>query len=569
MILDVTPTRRIWWPALLLAAAGHSLALGAAPLWKPQDVVLDAADAHPWWEFPVRGIFRHDTTGEEQGVEGFWDGERRWVVRFAPSRAGAWTYRTVSADRGLDGQQGRLEVSAPAAAELTRNPNLRGPVRIGPGGRYFTFGDGTPFFLLADTVWAVNTARCGLGNNEDGPFFRYLADRETKGFTAVLMQYFHGYGDYPESPGHGNEGGPAFPERDVTRLNPDHFRGLDRRMHALWQRGLVAAINTTWWGKTNQCLFKPEDARRISAYCAVRYAAFNALWSLSGEYQYAFRDCGWTPEDFTALGQSVQAHNPWRRPLSIHPSGQTGWTPPHNSQSSRPFHGQRWLDHHWLQTGQSRDRVFNIITRLEENRALEPAMPVFVSEAWYESALDLDSAYHMRWQVWTAFLNGAAGYGYGAYGLWQFYDPADPTGDKGKPAKDVVPWSDAIKLPGSGQLQHARRLLESLEWWKLAPARGRLRLNGAPNPLPTRADLSPPQAAAIRGQAIVAYVPRGNARRDLTLTLDSSAVRTARWFDPRTGRFSGEPIAVPAGDSWLIPARPVPDEDWVLLLSNS
>jgi hypothetical protein len=134
---------------------------------------------------------------------------------------------------------------------LERNPNLRGQVRVAKAGRHFEFADGTPFLLLADTLWAANTARCGLGEREDGPFYQYLADRAAKGFTAILMQYFHGYGDYPDAPGHRNEGGHTFLDRDVTRLNPAHFQSLDTRMRALWSRGFVALIPATWWGKPN------------------------------------------------------------------------------------------------------------------------------------------------------------------------------------------------------------------------------------------------------------------------------------------------------------------------------
>lgn len=578
-------TPRLWVPApvaakwlfvgALLMGGGPSgarmaAAQGAVLLWRPHDLVLEAAADYPWWEFPVRGIFRHDTTGAQVSVEGFWDGGRRWVVRFAPAQPGRWSYRTVSADAGLGERRGQLDIAVPSAADLDRNPNFRGPIRVSPAGRHFVRGDGTPFFLLADTAWAANTARCGLGENEEGPFFQYLADRKAKGFSTILMQYFHGYGDYPDSPGHRNEGGyPFSPRRDVTRLNPEHFRHLDARLLGLWDRGFVAAINATWWGKTKQCRFKPEDAQRIVAYCSVRYGAFNALWSVSGEYQYVFKDCGWQPADITRLGEVAQAHNPWRRPLSVHPSARLDWPAPHNVQSSRPFHGEPWLDHHWLQTGQTLDRLYNIVTRLPENRVLEPAAPVFLSEASYESARDPERAYHARWQVWTAFLNGAAGFGYGADGIWQFYDPADPQGETGKDVKDVVPWREALRQPGSAQLIHARKFLEELEWWRLEPLRQRLRVDGAPNPVPHAKDISPPQCAMIPGRAAVLYLPRANKARRISIELGWRDAAEARWFDPRRGESTGTSIPVPPGQSWTIPTAPQPEEDWVLLVSLS
>lgn len=558
--------RSLGWIVLVLSLVAPCWATPAEPLlpWQPHEIVLTAGGEHPWWEFPVRAVFRRVGGTESLTVEAYWDGGRHWVVRIALPQPGQWKWHTDSRDAGLADQSGTIEVVAPSPESIAANPNLRGHIRIAPDRRHFEYADGTPLFLLADTLWAGNTARCGLGDNRNGPFFQHLADRKAKGFTAILMQYFHGYGDYSDSPGHRNEGGKPYRDIRTKELNPAHFQSLDLRMKALWDRGFVAAIPATWWGKTNRCVFAPEDARRMSAYCAVRYGAFNAIWSLSGEYQYAFKDCGWTPDDFTAIGEEVQRHNPYRHPLSIHPSGQISWRPPHNVQSSLPFHGQSWLDHHWLQTGQSVDRLFNIVTRLAENRALRPPMPVFCSESYYERADDPETAYHTRWQVWTAMLNGAAGYGYGAQGVWQFLDPADPNGETGKATRESVPWSEAARLPGSQQVGHARTLLMSLDWWKLQPRRHALQVDGRTNPPPGKKDLTPPQAAASDGGTWVIYVPRGNAARELTLKEIRGQDRSARWFNPRTGDFHDGSFAVKAA---ALPPRPVPaDEDWVLVM---
>lgn len=553
--------------ALILAVISPSAdSAQSVSVWRPSDIVLTAESDHNWWEFPVRAAFTRESGIEASlTVEGFWDGGRKWVVRAALPKTGRWSWRTQSGDAGLDGQRGTLDVVAVNAEQLAANPNFHGQLRIAANGRHFEYEDGAPFFLLASTLWAGNTARCGLGASEDGPFFQHLADRKAKGFTTILMQYFHGYGDYPDSPGHRNEGGKPYSSIANKELNPAHFRSLDTRMRALWERGFALAIPATWWAKTKNCVFTPEDARRMSAYCAVRYGAFNAIWSLSGEYQYAFKDCGWTPSDFTALGEEVQLHNPFHRPLSIHPSGQTAWPPPHNVLSSLPFHGESWLDHHWLQTGQGRDRMCNIVTRTAENRALTPAMPVFCSEALYERAEDAKRAYFTRWQVWTAFLNGAAGYGYGAEGLWQFFDPTDTNGETGKKTGRQVSWREAQQFEGSSQVIHARKLLTQLDWWKLIPARERILIDGKANPPPTKTDLTPPQAAVIGGESWVLYVPRGNADRELSVRSGANGDGMARWFNPRNGAFVGDPAPFRGGQ---LPPRPAPaDEDWAGLIA--
>jgi hypothetical protein len=544
----------------------------AAPVhtWETVEITLRAAHAHPdpyagaqvWVDLKGPGFSRR--------CHGFWDGGDTFRVRVMATAPGTWTWRSGSQldDPGLAGQSGTFEATAWTEAEKQANPNRRGLVRIAASRRHFEYADGTPFFPLADTLWAGNTARCSLGANEDGPFFQYLSDRQAKGFNTILMQYVHGYGDYPDGQAHRNEGGYAFLDRDPARLNPAYFQALDRRMQALSECGFVVAVPTMWWGKTKKPLFTPEDARRISTYVAARYGTCNSLWSLSGEYQYTFADCGWKPEDFGRLGAEMQRHNPWRHPLSIHPSAQLGWKPPHNCQSSRPFHGEAWLDHHWLQTGQSVDRLFNIVTRLAENRALEPAVPVFCSEAYYERAGDAESAYHTRWQVWTALLNGAAGYGHGAQGIWQFLDLSDSQGETGKQESEAVPWREAIRLPGSAQMRPARTFLASLDWWNLQPRRDALRVDGKPNWLPTKTDLTPPHAASIGDKTWVIYIPRGNEKREITLSVGIAEAGAARWFDPRRGEFAGPALAW-APQTGPLPPRPAPaDEDWLLVVGN-
>ena len=262
-------------------------------------------------------------------------------------------------------------------------------------------------------------------------------------------------------------------------------------------------------------------------------------------------------------------HNPFRHPLSIHPSSRLDWPAPHNCQSSRPFHPSAWLDHHWLQTGQSVDRMFNIVSRTEENRVLLPPRPVFCSEACYDTGDDADVAYHARWQAWTALASGCAGYGYGAHGVWQFYDPEDPQGETGKEDKRARPWHEAQELEGSAMMRPVRRFLDRHPWWKLEPHRDWLSTEGRPCPHPSATDLTPPHCAAVPGRLYAVYIPRGNASRSISLVNIQPGAYQAQWFDPRTGQTTSLDQERIGQTQWPIPQRPSPaNEDWVLLLRN-
>ncbi len=562
----------VLFAASLLSAIANPTSAQDLSRWGILDIVLRSSTQHPWWEFPVTATLTHARSGTQLTMKGCWDGEDRWLIRFTPPLAGKWTYVTASEDNELNRQQGQIEVRKATAKEIATNANLRGQVRLSDNGRYFEYADGTPTFILGDTLWAANTLRCGLGENEDGPFFQYLDDRQSKGFTAVLMEYMRGFGDTDtEVAGQRNEGGYPFHDNEVQRLNPSYFQSLDRRMQAIHNRGLLMAISTTWFAKRHNCFFDREWAPRISAYLAVRYGAFNSLWSLTGEYQYVFRDCKWTADDINAIGNTVQQHNPYHHPLSIHPGGGTKWKPPHNVQSSKPFQNSGWLDHHWLQTGQSIDRIRYITIRCRENRALKPVRPVFCSESYYEilPSVDPNGAYHARLQAWSAFLNGAAGYGYGAFGVWQFFDPEDPNGETGKLTRREAPWRQALQYEGSTQLQHLSKFLASHDWWRIEPANKLITLNGQPNTNPTEDDLTPPQCGTAGGQFYVVYVPRGNATRELQLTIAPTAYQTY-WLNPRSGKKIPFHAAIPSGvGRWKLPPRPEPaDEDWVLAVEH-
>ena len=522
---------------------------------------------YDWWLYPVTASFEHADTKKKVTVSGIWMGSKTYLIRFSPPLAGKWTYKTQSDDAGLKSIESELNVKPPSLLQTTKNPNYRGTIEISANGQHYQYADGTPFLFMGDTNWAINTARCGLGDQKDGPFYQYLNDRKSKGFTAILMGYIHGYGDYADGIGQRNEGGAPFVEGNFELLNPDYFNYLDHRMEAIWKMGLVSAPNVTWFGKLS-CSFSLEWAKRISAYLMNRYAARTGIISLTGEYQYAMKDCNWTDAQIDEIGQEVQKYNTYGIPVSIHPSSRLDWPEGHNVQSSGGFVESEWLDNNWLQTGQSGESLFNIPSRLAENLKKKPNMPVLLSEAYYEEAIDSLHTYHARWQPWVAYLNGAGGFGYGAWGMWQFFDPNDPKGETGKDVRDISPWWETLGYEGSYQLKYVAAVFSKIPWWQLSPQRDWLSIDDKPNPMPTGIDISPPHCAASN-DIILIYIPRGNDGKKISLSHLNSKNYIGKWICPRSG--ASIPLVGPIGvEEWLIPKRPEnSDEDWALLLERN
>ena len=90
--------------------------------WTPIDIAFEAAAGHDWWELPVKATFTHEKTGRTLHVAGFFNGERRYVIRFAAPLAGQWRYVTDSADDRMGNQSGEIndrEVTPTARSIVT------------------------------------------------------------------------------------------------------------------------------------------------------------------------------------------------------------------------------------------------------------------------------------------------------------------------------------------------------------------------------------------------------------------------------------------------------------------
>lgn len=76
-------------------------------------------------------------------VEGFYDGDDTWVIRFMPEHLGPYSFQTASSDSALDRRTGSFVCIAPSAGN-------HGPVHVDKQ-YHFSYADGTPFFPLGTT----------------------------------------------------------------------------------------------------------------------------------------------------------------------------------------------------------------------------------------------------------------------------------------------------------------------------------------------------------------------------------------------------------------------------------
>lgn len=488
----------------------------------------------------LRAIFTGPGGEPPRLVEGFWDGDTRFKIRFMPTSHGTWRFKTESNPRltGLDGVSGtfRCQRGEP------RNPFLkRGPIRVSKNGRFFEHADGTPFFWLVDTAWN------GALKSNVKDWERYLDDRRNKRFTGVQFVTTQWRTAYTDS-----DGQVAYTGFDRIRINPRFYQRLDARVDAVNEKGLLAVPVLLW--TLGDRSYSPgqlpeSEAIRLARYQVARYGAHHVAWFLPGDGRYF----GENAERWKRIGRKV-FDGPGHAPVFLHPQGMQ-W----------PF--DAFLDENWVsafgyQSGHGDDaRTLRWIFDGPPARkwSLKRPRPVINLEPPYEAHVAYQSrkphsAYNVRRAIYWSLLNApTAGTSYGAHGVWSWEsEPKEPLNHKGTGV--AKPWHEAMQLEGSNQLRHLAELFSSLEWWTFEPD---------PKLVSVAFDNNDPyrHASASRSpstkQAVV-YLPKGGE-----LTLNTRRLEkgfTAEWFDPRTGKRRAAKTSPGARYS-------APDaRDWVLVI---
>ncbi|MEJ7639915.1 MAG: DUF5060 domain-containing protein [Singulisphaera sp.] len=243
----------------------------------------------------------------------FWDGGRDWKLRFSPDRSGTWSWAVRSDDPGLDGQSGRFRV-----VESDRKGGLG---RMEGSPYHFRRQDGTPFWFLGDTGWALFTTGAEEKHTR-GAVERYIDARADQGFNVIHAMLI-------SEAGWGNDGGPAFEDLGAERINPGYWREVDRTLAYLNGKGIVGGLVLAWSDKgrnpNNWRDFPSQEAReRYARYVAARYSASDVYFIVGGEWdlEIAVRPVARRAE--TAIHgdrRAVADADPHGRLIGIHPGG--------------------------------------------------------------------------------------------------------------------------------------------------------------------------------------------------------------------------------------------------------
>ncbi|AGA26745.1 apiosidase-like domain-containing protein [Singulisphaera acidiphila] len=522
-------TKRLGWRVVGLAAGVLALTLGPRVTQGdetktganvPVEISFRAASEHADPFGLTLDVLFQTPTGRSLRVPAFWAGNGAWKVRYASGEVGIHRYRSECADandQGLHGIEGHVEIAAYDGG----NPLFKhGPIRVADDRRHFEHTDGTPFFWLGDTWWMGLCHRLHFPDE----FARLTTDRKAKGFTVV--QIVAGlYPDmHPFDPRGANEAG--FPwEKDYARIRPEYFDAADGRIRHLVDQGLSPCI-VGMWG-----YFQPwmgtEKAKAHWRYLVARYGAWPVTWCVAGEANLPWYLAKGFPFDdreqvhgWTEVLRYVRTIDPFRRPLTIHPTALGPYTARHATDDSG------LLDFDMLQTPHGQREAADVtLQAARDSYAAKPTMPVIDGEASYEQLLGQIPAEWTRAMFWICMASGSAGHTYGANGIWQCNRREQPHGNSPTGGTyGTIPWDDAMKLPGSSQVGAGKKFLEGFPWHRFEPL-----------PDSVAWDDQAPDPAPELGHWV--WFPEGDARQDApvaarsfrkSIDLPAGKVRRAR-----------------------------------------
>jgi len=421
-------------------------------------------------------------------------------------------------------------------------------LKVSDNRRFLTHEDGRPFFYLGDTAWELFHRL----DREEAEY--YLQDRAAKKFTVIqaVVLAEHEF-DRP---------GPSsflpLEDNDPARPNEGYFAHVDwvvARANAL---GLTVGMLPTWGDKWNKAwgvgpeIFTPENARAFGQFLGRRYAGADLIWILGGDRAV---ETDAHREILGAMAEGLADGDGGAHLRTLHPVGGHG--------SSEYFPDAPWLDFHLWQSGHSRNTAN--YTLIASDYARTPVKPVLDSEPGYEDHPESFNAangylddYDVRKAAYWAVFAGACGHTYGCHGVWQFLDPS-----RFAPISAArTPWREALQLPGAGQVQHLRALIESRPVSTRVPDQSLLVSDlggGGDHVQATRAQ---------DGSYVFLYSASGQPFA-VRAGILASGRADAHWFDPRTGHWQEAGRFELAGTTLFTPPSQGAGQDWVLVLDQT
>ena len=284
------------------AAAPAQTIHGSVPLWEVFELTLPGpSSGNPLIDVQVTASLSQGN--RNVSVEGFYDGNGSYKIRFMPDMLGEWSYSTTSNAPELSGKTGKFTCTTALA-------DAHGPVRV-RNTHHFAYADGTPFFPFGTTCYAWIHQSEELQQQT-------LESLRNAPFNKIRMCVF------PKSYQYNHNEPALYPfdrdaagKSDFTRLNPAYFAHVEQRIADLRMMGIEADLIVFHpydrWGYSSM---PPEADDRYLRYLIARMSAFrNIWWSMANEWDLMRAK---SAQDFDRFFHIVQQYDPAAHLRSVH-----------------------------------------------------------------------------------------------------------------------------------------------------------------------------------------------------------------------------------------------------------
>ncbi|MCS7186979.1 MAG: DUF5060 domain-containing protein [Armatimonadota bacterium] len=483
--------------------------VGKWDLWEAT-LKSDRRYFNPFAELTVLATFR-SPSGKTLTVEGFYDGNRTWKVRFMPDEVGQWRWfiRAEPPDERLSAS-GRFECI---------QSQLRGPLKVHPQNPlWFAFADGTPVYLLSFHLWNLDAM-------EEKTLAKTLDFLKAQGFNAIVGPHLVPGRTVWESLPDGSN--------DFERFNLSVWQGLDRALKLMAERGFVL-IPFNIIGGTNG-LPKAPDENGIDLLLRYWVARWQGFWNATFQPTSEWEE-GYSEQEILEIGYRLHKLTHGRFLVSVHSL----------KASSENVQRAKWFGYHTVQDKLDDWNFGRFVWFAGLFRKV--AKPIFAHECLWEgnfyqkeAGLDVDN---MRRAAWTIALSG---------GQINYADEVVPP-RKWRRREDVgISFSElGMATKPLGQLYSAlgrlASFMRSLPFWRMQPH---------PELASTKICL------AEVGRTYAVYAPKGG-----TIQLDLTKIDgefKVRWFNPRAGNWvDGGSISAGSVREFAAPDN----NDWVLVVQR-
>ncbi len=358
--------------------------------WDMIEIVLEGPqDGNPYTDIILLGRFEFGHRIVE--IEGFYDGEGRYCLRFMPDTIGDWRYETVSNAFELNGVSGSFTVVEPIEGN-------HGPVRVS-NGYHFEYADGTPYYPFGTTCYAWNHQERQLEEQTLGSL------KASGAFNKIRMCVFPKHYDYnlQEPPCYPFQGSPES-GWDYKAFNPEYWRHLEERIVDLQRLGIeIDLILFHPYDRWGFAKMKAETDDFYLRYVISRLSAFRGIWwSLANEFDLMREK---SMSDWDRFFRIIQEHDRYQHLRSIH-----NW-------HHKVIH--RWGDAHWYDHG--KPWVTHVSIQHHELAYISDWMerykkPIVIDECRYEGNIDLGWGSLSAERMVECFWQGAAQGAYVTHG---------------------------------------------------------------------------------------------------------------------------------------------------------